>query len=86
MKILVTGATGFLGGALVPLLVQDGHQVRVVARGEAPEAQKLGCDLLKGDPQVTDRLSSSELEGLFDLDYHFRRIDVIFDRVFGPTA
>ena len=25
----------------------------------------------------------SELEALFDLDYHFRRIDVIFDRVFG---
>jgi len=43
-------------------------------------------DLLKADPQVTSRLSNDELEGLFDLDYHFRRIDVIFDRVFGPGA
>jgi adenylosuccinate lyase len=41
---------------------------------------------LKADPQVTSRLSNDELEGLFDLDYHFRRIDVIFDRVFGPGA
>src|SRR5688500_266236 len=40
-------------------------------------------DLLKADPQVTERLSNSELEALFDLDYHFRRIDVIFDRVFA---
>ena len=40
-------------------------------------------DLLKADPQVTSRLSDPELEALFDLDYHFRRIDVIFDRVFA---
>ena len=40
-------------------------------------------DLLKADPQVTDRLSKAELEGLFDLDYHFKRIDTIFERVFG---
>jgi len=40
-------------------------------------------DLLKADPQVTDRLSSSQLEELFDLDYHLRRIDAIFARVFG---
>ncbi len=40
-------------------------------------------DLLKADPQVTDRLSNDDLESLFDLDYHFKRIDVIFERVFG---
>jgi adenylosuccinate lyase len=39
-------------------------------------------ELLKDDPEVTQRLSTAELEGLFDLDYHFRRIDLIFDRVF----
>ena len=43
-------------------------------------------DLLKADPEVTARLLDNELEGLFDLGYHFKRIDVIFDRVFGPTA
>ena len=40
-------------------------------------------DLLKADPEVTAKLSDAALEGLFDLDYHFKRIDVIFERVFG---
>jgi adenylosuccinate lyase len=42
-------------------------------------------DLLKGDEQVTSRLSNEELEALFDLGYHFRRIDLIFDRVFAAA-
>ena len=28
----------------------------------------------------------SELEALFDLDYHFKHVDTIFDRVFGASA
>jgi len=40
-------------------------------------------DLLKADSQITEKLSESELEELFDLDYHLKRIDAIFDRVFG---
>jgi len=43
-------------------------------------------DLLKGDAEVTGRLPTAELEALFDLDYHFRRIDLIFDRVFGAAS
>jgi adenylosuccinate lyase len=40
-------------------------------------------DLLKADPAVAAALSESELEEKFDLDYHFRQVDRIFDRVFG---
>ena len=40
-------------------------------------------DLLKADADVSARLSNAELEGLFDLVYHFRHIDTIFTRVFG---
>ena len=54
MKILVTGATGFLGGALVPLLVEAGHEVRVIARGGAPQAQALGCEVVQGDLRDAD--------------------------------
>src|SRR4051794_5532035 len=40
-------------------------------------------DLLKADPDVSQRLSADELDALFDLDYHFKHVDTIFDRVFG---
>jgi adenylosuccinate lyase len=40
-------------------------------------------DLLKADAEVTASLSPSELEGLFDLGYHFKHVDTIFARVFG---
>ncbi|MEO6226027.1 MAG: adenylosuccinate lyase [Sphingomicrobium sp.] len=43
-------------------------------------------DLLKADPEVTGRLSPDQLESLFDLGHHVRHVDVIFDRVFGPSA
>ncbi|MCK0128106.1 adenylosuccinate lyase [Erythrobacter sp. F6033] len=40
-------------------------------------------ELLKGDEEVTAALSASELEEKFDLAYHFKNVDTIFDRVFG---
>ncbi|MBD3759981.1 adenylosuccinate lyase [Rhizorhabdus sp.] len=40
-------------------------------------------DLLKADPQVTAAISAEELEEKFDLDYHLKHVDTIFDRVFG---
>src|SRR3954468_8892371 len=43
-------------------------------------------DLLKADPDVSQRLSADELDALFDLDYHFKHVDTIFDRVFGRSG
>jgi len=40
-------------------------------------------ELLRADPEVTSRLSQEQLEALFDLDYHLKRVDDIFARVFG---
>jgi adenylosuccinate lyase len=40
-------------------------------------------DLLKADKDVTRALSPAQLESLFDLDYHLKHVDTIFDRVFG---
>jgi adenylosuccinate lyase len=38
---------------------------------------------LKADADVSRLLTGSELEAMFDLDYHFKAVDVIFSRVFG---
>jgi adenylosuccinate lyase len=40
-------------------------------------------DLLKGDPEVSRRLSAQQLDDLFDLAYHLKHVDTIFARVFG---
>ena len=40
-------------------------------------------DLLKADGEVTAALSPEEIEDKFDLGYHLREVDTIFDRVFG---
>ena len=42
-------------------------------------------DLLKTDPDVKAKLTDEELEDLFDLDYHFKHVDTIFERVFGAA-
>jgi adenylosuccinate lyase len=39
--------------------------------------------LLKADKDVAKTLSAEELEALFDLGYHLKHVDMIFDRVFG---
>ena len=50
---------------------------------ESDEALSL-LDLLKADVEVT--LDDAALEALFDLAYHMKHIDLLFDRVFGGTA
>ena len=40
-------------------------------------------ELLKGDSEVSAALSVAEIEDKFDLEYHFKHVDTIFDRVFG---
>ena len=42
-------------------------------------------DLLKQDDEVTAALSDEQLEERFDLDYHFKQVDTIFERVFGAA-
>lgn len=40
-------------------------------------------ELLKADPDVAAKMSAAEIEDRFNLDYHFKHVDTIFDRVFG---
>jgi adenylosuccinate lyase len=40
-------------------------------------------ELLKADADVAAHLSVAEIEDKFDLGYHYKHVDTIFDRVFG---
>jgi adenylosuccinate lyase len=40
-------------------------------------------ELLKADADVSAKMSAEEIEDRFNLDYHFKHIDTIFERVFG---
>ena len=42
-------------------------------------------ELLSKDPDVSKALSSAELKELFDLGYHLKHVDTIFQRVFGRS-
>ena len=42
--------------------------------------------LLRADKEVAKVLPAKELTALFDLGYHLKQVDAIFDRVFGNEA
>ena len=53
-KVLVTGASGFIGGHLTQRLVQSGEQVRCLVRrsSNVELIQPLGVELAYADPQT----------------------------------
>jgi len=55
--ILVTGATGFVGSAVLRALVQRGESVRVLARLSSPRRnlEGIACEVVEGD--MTDAAS-----------------------------
>jgi uncharacterized protein YbjT (DUF2867 family) len=66
MKILVTGATGYIGGRLVGTLIFFGHQVRVLVREPRKLARRNwpGVEIFKGDVTKPETL----LEALKGVD------------------
>ncbi len=68
MNTLVTGAGGFLGLYIVEQLVARGDRVRAFCRGEYPELDALGVEVVRGD--VRDRHATIEACRGMDLVFH----------------
>ena len=51
--VLVAGATGYIGGRLVPELLNRGYRLRVMVRAESPEHRERWPDI---DVVVADAL------------------------------
>ncbi|WP_406143792.1 SDR family oxidoreductase [Streptomyces sp. NBC_01012] len=96
-RCLVTGATGYIGGRLVPELLEAGHRVRCLAR--TPEKLRDhpwagGTEVVKGD--VTDAESVAAAMRDVDIAYYlvhalgsgpgFERTDRDAARIFGEQA
>jgi uncharacterized protein YbjT (DUF2867 family) len=60
-RILLTGATGYVGGSLLRVLLEDDHDVRALARDEARAREKLpaGVEIARGDVVSGDGLQAA---------------------------
>jgi len=73
MRIFVTGASGWIGSAVVPELIQAGHQVLGLARTDAAAqaVAGLGADVLRGDLNDAGalRAAAAGSDGVIHLAY-----------------
>ncbi len=69
-KVLVTGASGYIGGRLVPVLVKRGYSVRVMVRGPSPEYADRwpACETVVADALEPESLRAA-LEGVHTAYY-----------------
>lgn len=59
MKVFVTGGSGFVGGEVIELFTEDGHEVRGLARsdGSAGAVKARGGEVVRGDLAAVDAMT-----------------------------
>src|SRR5499433_3524960 len=74
MHILITGATGFLGGRLIPQFTRNGHQVFALTRSSASHAKlrALGASPVDGDLENSSPLSLPAVDAVVHAAALFR--------------
>lgn len=95
--ILVTGATGYIGGRLIPRLIKEGRRVRVLVRNRAKALSRPWADrveIVAGDILCPDDLSQA-VEGVGFAYYfihsmtkgaNFHDLDIKAARAFGQAT
>jgi uncharacterized protein YbjT (DUF2867 family) len=48
-RVFVTGGTGYIGGALIPILLERGHRVRALVRSGAKAKLPGACEVVSGN-------------------------------------
>ncbi len=96
MKILVTGATGYIGGRLIPRLLQLGHEVRILVRDASlVEGRWQGVEIVEGDASdskcLTQALSKIDvayylIHSMLSAGHEFEKRDRDLADLFGQIA
>ena len=93
MRILLTGATGYIGGRLVPTLLEDGHLVKILVRDQSRlpnEPWVKAVEIIEGDVDSLDSTptpdSLSGIDAAFYLIHSMKESSMAFENKELATA